>query len=102
MHRDVEMQGDGSECVAYGEDSGAQGGGKGERVKGKSVCGYLSMSLKGGRVEISLYFERGLREIFCHIAERGNVRVAAICQMYMNQMLSFSSRCPQQAQDSVK
>ena len=77
MHRDVEMQGDGSECVAYGEDSGAQGGGKGERVKGKSVCGYLSMSLKGGRVEISLHFERGLREIFCHIAERASSSACA-------------------------
>ena len=36
------------------------------------------------------------------VIEIQHVRVAAICQMYMNQMLSFSSRCPQQAQDSVK
>ena len=34
--------------------------------------------------------------------ERPSVRVAAICQMYINQVLSFSRRCAQQGKDSIK
>ena len=30
------------------------------------------------------------------------MRVAAICQMYINRVLSFSKRCAQHGKDSVK